>query len=121
MAKTILLIDDDAGILDVTKIILQDAGYTMLTASSETAMFEQLKKQQPDVILLDILLSGTDGIDICRKLKADPKTKDIPVVIMSADTSIEEKFKEAGADDYLTKPFDIEDLEEKVKKWTTSS
>lgn len=113
------IIDDDPGILEVTEIVLQEEGYATTTIQNESELDLRLEKKiVPHLILLDVLMSGTDGRDIAKKLKSLNSTKDIPIVMMSADTKIEEKVKEAGVNDYIKKPFDIEELIKKVYQYT---
>ncbi len=109
MPKKILIADDDPAILDVVTIILEDAGYEV----SSTEKGEELMNLSgllPDIILLDIWMLGKDGSDICRHLKTNPETKNIPVVIVSANREIKKIASECLADDYLAKPFEIDDL-----------
>lgn len=115
MAHTIWIIDDDPGILEVTEIVLQEAGYHVKVINNILAIDEFLQEKKPDLILLDILMSGFDGRDVAKKLKGNPETAKIPIIMMSADTHIEQKSQEAGADSYIRKPFDISALEELVK------
>lgn len=117
MRKTIWIIDDDPGILEVTEIILQEAGYNVNVINNVIKIKEFLADGTPDLILLDILMSGFDGREVAKNLRADPQTMDIPIIMMSADTHIEQKAAEAGANTYLRKPFDIEQLEEIVKQY----
>lgn len=116
MHKNVWIVDDDEGILEVTKIVLEEAGFTVRDISTAELLYSEIKKTLPDLILLDLLLSGTDGREICQRLKQNSATRQVPVVLMSADTQIQEKFREAGADDYIKKPFDIEELEGIVRK-----
>jgi DNA-binding response OmpR family regulator len=83
-------------------------GETLLTLSQESL---------PDLIILDVLLSGIDGRDICRELKSNPLTKKIPLIMISAHPNAEKSVREAKADDYLQKPFELEDLLIKIKKY----
>lgn len=115
MKKTIWIIDDDAGILEVTEIVLQEAGYQVKIIDNVTKLDDFLAENRPDLIILDLLLSGFDGRDISKKLKDNYHTKNIPIIMMSADPHIEQKSKEAGADSFIRKPFDIAELEETVK------
>lgn len=108
--KQIWVIDDDPGILEVVQIILSEEGYMVKIISDGDTLTERFENEIPNLIFLDILMSGIDGRDISRKIKDDDKTKDVPVIIMSADMRVEEKTKEAKADGYLRKPFNIEDL-----------
>ena len=121
MSKKILVIEDDRGILDALRLTLEYAGYDVaLTDKGEYVDKLKLveKSELPDVIILDILLSGKDGRVICRKLKSEQETSHIPVIMVSAHPKAETSAKEAGADDFLAKPFNIQDLLAIVKKYT---
>ena len=116
--KTILIADDDPAIIDAIKTILEDEGYKVLTTVNGATvgiMFEE----KPDLLLLDIWMSGQDGRDICKALKAQESTKHIPIVMISANRDTEDIARAAGADDFLGKPFEIEDLLAKVEKYLT--
>lgn len=114
MAK-ILVIDDDVDILSVMEILLTMQGYTVEATSRGETVFERVASFEPDLILLDVLISGHDGRVICKKLKADEETKDIPVIMFSAHPGAAASIQEYGADDFVSKPFDVEHLLEKVK------
>lgn len=111
-----MIADDDPAILDATSMILEDEGYIVYTTTDGQTV-NRIKKSSPDLLLLDIWMSGVDGRDICRSLKADSVTKNLPVIMVSANRDTEKIAKEAGAEDFLAKPFDIEDLLEKVEKY----
>jgi CheY-like chemotaxis protein len=115
--KTIFVIDDDPGILEVITIILTDRGHNVVSISEGSMLFEELKKQKPDLMFLDVWISGSDGRDITRKLKGDKATKDIPIIIISALNETQKIAKEVGADGFLEKPFDIDKLLETVNKF----
>lgn len=117
MKKKILIAEDDKAILEVVKIILENEGYIMLSADREKAIFDALEEHSPHLILLDIWLSGEDGGKIAKYLKQKDETKHIPIVIMSANNETEKITREAGADDFLLKPFNIDDLLYVVKKY----
>jgi DNA-binding response OmpR family regulator len=115
--KTILVADDDLAILDVTKIMLEDYGpYHVLQEENGEKLFP-LSSPYPDLILLDLWLSGYSGQDICQKLKSDDRTKHIPIIIFSAGGNLREIAGVCGADDYLAKPFQMEELLMKVSSW----
>ena len=114
--KKILVIDDDQGILDAFEAMLESPDYDVEVSSSPDRLLKQ-KSNLPDLIFLDVLLSGVDGRDICRKLKSMKQTKDIPIVIVSAHPSVQKSVKEAGSNDYLPKPFEIDELLGLVKKY----
>ncbi|MEO6508371.1 MAG: response regulator [Patescibacteria group bacterium] len=119
MGNLVWIIDDDKGILEVTQIVLQDAGLTVKTIECERELDEALKGELPNVILLDIMIAGIEGTEVAKRLKSDQKTKHIPIIMMSANTDLPEKAKIAGADSFIKKPYDIYDLEKKVKSYLT--
>ncbi|HLL60695.1 MAG TPA: response regulator [Candidatus Nitrosocosmicus sp.] len=120
MIKTVWIIDDDESILDVIDIVLEKEGYQSRTIRDASILDTLLQDQsKPDLILLDVLMSGIDGRDVAHNLKKHKNTKDIPIVIMTADIHVEEKAKAAGADGFLRKPFNIEDLIKIVKKFSS--
>ena len=113
--KKILVVDDDPAILEVIKIILEDNNYEVET--SENGNFvENFNGINPDLILLDVLLSGEDGRDIARALKSQKNTREIPIVMISAHPNAYEGSLKSGADDFISKPFDIDHLLEVVDK-----
>lgn len=116
MAKKILVIDDDEGILEGFEAILKENEYSVTTSVDANDLFSLVKKASPDLILLDVLLSGVDGIDACRKLKQNKSTKQIPVIIVSAHPKVQKDIKLALADDFLAKPFEMNNLLKMVKK-----
>lgn len=107
--KRIIIADDDLAILDAVTLILTDEGYDVV-AISKVIDIDSLLQYKPDLILLDIWMSGTNGEDICRQLKKDKTAKNIPVILVSANRDTEKIAKKAHADDFLAKPFDIQDL-----------
>ncbi len=116
MAKKILIAEDDSAILEVVKILLENDGYTIITTESEERIFEILLEDPPDLILLDIWLSGHDGGKIAKELKSNDRTKHVPIIMMSANNQTEKITKESGADGFLLKPFNIDDLLHIVRK-----
>jgi DNA-binding response OmpR family regulator len=116
MKNTIVIADDDKAILEVMKMILEMHDYNVLTIDDGN-LFPSLVAIQPKLLFLDINMSGVNGGEICRRLKASVATKDIPVIMISANYDIREITKDAGADDYLAKPFELRDLLSKVNKY----
>lgn len=114
--KQILVAEDDPSIMEGMQMILEDAGYDVATSLNGDAVYN-LGKQIPDLFLLDIWMSGVDGGDLCKYLKKDHKTQDCPVVLVSANRDGERIADESGADDFLAKPFEIEDLLAIVEKY----
>lgn len=116
MPKRILIADDDPGIVDAVEMMLDFHGYQV---SSTYDGNEVLKlKEFPDVLLLDIWMSGCDGRDICKELKANESTRHIPVLMVSASKDIAQSAIQSGADDFLAKPFEMDELLSKLEKLT---
>ena len=116
MKKKILVTDDDEGVQDIFKLIFERAGYDVDVQGDAFSIFDH-KYKRPDLFLLDKQLSGQDGLNICRYLKSDDNTKNIPVIIVSATPGIGRMAKEAGADDFIEKPFRMKELLNVVEKW----
>jgi two-component system alkaline phosphatase synthesis response regulator PhoP len=121
MSKKILIADDNT----FNRELLQDAlkrfktyGVTILTTENGTKTFEVAKQEKPDLLLLDIMMPGMSGYEICEKLKNDPEFKDIYIIMVSARTQQEDRMQAAkmGADEYVTKPYDIRLIRERVQK-----
>ena len=115
--KNILVIDDDSGILEALKLVLEFNGYRVYTLQKVENLMSNIETIAPDVILLDVLLSGSDGRVICKNLKKSD-FKNIPIILISAQPDLKSTSKTSGAEDFLAKPFDINDLLDKVSKWT---
>ena len=116
MKNKILIVDDDKDILDAIKMILEREGYIVSIISKGDETYRKVHDFQPDLILLDVSMSGNDGRTICKTLKKDIKTKHIPVVIISAHPSAAVDYLQCGADDFLAKPFETEELLTYIKK-----
>lgn len=121
MAKRILVIDDDQGILDAFEAMLDSVGYVVQTSRNADSVKRLDSASLPDLILLDVLLSGQDGRDVAKYLKGQKKTKSIPIIMVSAHPGIDKSVKESGADDFLPKPFDMDILLEKIEKFIGKS
>lgn len=115
MSRRILAVDDDNDIVDIIKIILEDEGYEVTTLTNGREVLTAIAASRPDLILLDVMLGGIDGRDICRALKADKMFSDIPIVMISASHNLHNLLTEQGSpNDFLAKPFDIDHLIKKV-------
>ncbi len=110
--KTILIIDDEAGLRNLLKFRLVSFGFDVLMSEDGYAGIELAKAKKPDIIILDIMMPYFNGIEVCKKLKCDYKTKDIPIIFLSVLAQKEdiELGKQAGGDFFLTKPYDPEKL-----------
>jgi DNA-binding response OmpR family regulator len=113
-AKRIIIVDDEPDILEFLRIILEEEGYEVVT-SEKGEFLEQLHNDRlPHLFLVDVLLSGKDGRTIVKHLKSQPETMHIPVVMFSAHPSANETALLAGADDFLAKPFAVDELLAKI-------
>ncbi|NPV58539.1 MAG: response regulator [Actinobacteria bacterium] len=108
----VLVIDDERNILDIIRFNLEVEGYEVITSRDGEEALRMVRELKPDLILCDIMMPEVDGLEVCRRLKADGRTNQIPVVMLSARTQAQDKVAsiEAGADDFITKPFDFSDL-----------
>jgi two-component system phosphate regulon response regulator PhoB len=116
--KRILVCDDDAGILEVTKIILETNGYQVETLDNGKSIIKKVKRFKPNLILLDLWMPGIEGKEITKLLKADPETKTIPLILVSAVNELGKIASGSAADGYLSKPFDMTELLSLAKKHT---
>lgn len=117
LRRRILVVDDDEGILEAFELMLTSAGYEVEISTKNGDYMTQKLKNIPDLIILDMLLSGTDGRHICKKLKNQEHTKHIPIIMISAHPDAKKTALESGADDFIAKPFDMSHLLAKVKKY----
>ena len=109
-AKRILIVEDDSDIALVLSTILEDAGYTVQTSDGSDFLMWLQERKPPDLILLDMLLSGQDGREIARQVKGQPETSHVPIIMLSAHPTAGRDALAAGADGFLAKPFDLENL-----------
>src|SRR5688500_10392504 len=115
----ILVVDDDQSILDSMEIALTLQDYAVETTTRGEETFSKIKSFNPDLIFMDVYLSGMDGREICRQIRENDETKHIPVIIFSANKLMKEVFEESGANDFIGKPFNMDELYEKVKTQTS--
>jgi DNA-binding response OmpR family regulator len=115
--RRILAVDDDNDILEVVQYILEESGYEVETLSDGRNLFNAIRQHQPDLILLDIMLGGLDGRELCRHLKLSKETQDIPVILISASHDLSKTINQnGGPNDFIAKPFDIDVLLNSVKR-----
>ena len=116
-SKKILVVDDDPDIVEFLQELLELEGYSV-ASSYKSEYIEKLHASDlPDLILLDVLLSGKDGREIVKQLKRREETRHIPVIMFSAHPTAEKTAREAGADDFIAKPFELDELVEIVARW----
>lgn len=111
----ILVVDDNTDILSVVELILKNNGYEVNTISNGHDAVNKTEQFKPDLVLLDVYLGGLDGRDICDTLKASEITKHIPIIMFSAHSNKKDIFESCGAQDFIGKPFEINELVGKIK------
>lgn len=118
MAKKILVCDDEPYILMALTDAVEMEGYDCVTATNGKEALQRAREERPDLIMLDIMMPYMDGFEVCRELKADAATRDIPVIMLTAKSQQVDiqKGKESGADDYITKPFRPSTLRKKFNE-----
>src|SRR3989338_3703488 len=116
--KKILVVDDEKDLSALVSLHMKMAGFEVLTANNGEKALDLSREEKPDLIILDLMLPKIDGWQVCEQLRQNAATKDIPVIMLTARTQIEDKLKgfEAGADDYVTKPFSPRELVARVKR-----
>jgi DNA-binding response OmpR family regulator len=117
MAKRILFIEDEDDMVSLMRLRLEAAGYEFISAADGEEGVNKVYSEKPDLVLLDIILPKMDGYDVCRKLKADPGVRHIPVIVVSASggKDLQKKCADAGADGVIIKPFDAKELLDRIK------
>ena len=110
----ILVLDDDPDICIMIKMVLDYYGYNAMDAENGEIAKKIISSNHVDLVIMDMLLSGADGTDICRRLKLDKETSSIPILMFSAHPTAKETCLAAGADDFISKPFEMNDMMEKI-------
>ncbi|MEI7590498.1 MAG: response regulator transcription factor [Deltaproteobacteria bacterium] len=115
--KKILIVDDEKDIVELISYNLIKEGFSVVTAFDGNTAVEVALKDKPDLLILDLMLPGIDGLEVCRQLKQNPFTEKIPVIMLTAKIDTVDKIVglELGADDYITKPFNVRELVARVR------
>lgn len=114
---TVLVADDDRDIRELVVFKLDQAGHQVMVAEDGPAALKAVSDQRPDLIVLDVMMPGMSGFDVCRELRARPDTADIPIILLTAkaqESDVQTGFT-AGADDYVIKPFSPKELASRVQ------
>ena len=117
--NTILVLDDDPDIGTMIKMMLEYKGYSVTLSDSAEHISEIVHNNDIDLIIMDMLLSGTNGTDVCAELKQNKTTSHIPVMMISAHPNAKEICLNAGADEFISKPFDMHDILSKIDRLVT--
>ncbi|NOZ58108.1 MAG: response regulator [Euryarchaeota archaeon] len=114
----IMLVDDEPEIRYITRRMLERAGHSVVEAGDGEECLRKLKEEEVDIILLDVMMPGIKGWEVCRRIKADERTRRIPVVMFTVRTSESdvEESKKSGADAHINKPFDMKELLEVIER-----
>ena len=118
--KKILIVDDEKDIVETLSFILKAKGYECICAYDGEEGLNLAKTQNPDIVILDVMMPKINGYKICRLLKFDNRYKNIPIIMVTARSQQEDKAigEETGADEYITKPFEFAELLEKINKYS---
>ncbi len=120
MSRDVLLVDDDPVLLEVLSTVLDLEEFTVVTADDGEQALAAVARHQPQVVVCDVAMPGIDGFEVCRRLKADPATSPLPVVLLAAHGGPQERQAglDAGCDAYLTKPFSPLELIQRLREVT---
>lgn len=116
MKKTVLVIEKDESILEIVTFILHERGYRVFSSKTEKGMLEKILELKPDAVLLDIIQVTEAGTELCRRIRQNKITKNIPVIVLSTHPNAVQ-VKAICADEVLSKPFDINNLESTIDKF----
>jgi len=113
----VLVVDDEDNIIELIRLGLRYEGFEVEVASDGEQGLILAQRINPDLIILDVMMPGIDGLEVCRRLRSNPTTNDIPVLMLTAKDDVSDRILglQTGADDYLTKPFDFYELLERIK------
>ena len=119
----VLIVDDSKNIRKLITVVLKNEGYKFSEAENGVEALEKIRLERPDLIILDIIIPGVDGLRVCKEVKSDPATKDISIIILTSEATYEarEKASAAGADAFLSKPFDPKVLKRLVRDMAQNS
>ncbi len=113
----VLVVDDEDNIIELIRLGLRYEGFQVEVASNGEQGLVQALRINPDLVILDVMMPGIDGLEVCRRLRSNPTTRDIPVLMLTAKDEVSDRILglQTGADDYLTKPFDFYELLERIR------
>lgn len=117
--ESILIIDDDPATTRLLEVLLTREGYNILTENLSTNAIQTTRKFSPDLIILDLMMPGTDGMEVCRMMKGDPDLGDIPVLMFSAfnENELRESAYDAGINEFISKPIHPNELKQIIRGW----
>lgn len=114
-AEKILIVDDDDDILEIVAMILEERGYEVRALNHGETIFEDIREFKPSLIIMDVMLAGMDGRAICKDVKTNPLTSELPVILISGTHDLKDTVHQPGGpDDFIAKPFDLDQLYAKI-------
>lgn len=119
MTHSVLVVDDEPNILLSLEFLVRQAGFDVRVARDGEAALSAIAENQPDLVLLDVMMPNRDGYDVCQTIRSDPRLKDVKIIMLTAKGREVEREKgiALGADDYITKPFSTREVIEKVRQY----
>lgn len=119
MGKKVLVVDDHQDAINILTLILKKGGYDPVSAKDGVEALQKINEENPDLVLLDVMMPKMDGYEVCQAVKANPGSRHIPILMLSAKTDPASKLRgrELGAADYLTKPINPTEILKKVKEY----
>lgn len=123
MMENILIIDDDPATTRLLEVLLTREGYNIQTENISANAIQVTREFNPNLIILDLMMPGTDGMQVCRMIKNDPNIAPIPVIMFSAvnEVKLRKQAFEAGVSEYIAKPIHPDDLKQKIREWLKAS
>jgi len=115
MGHRVLLVDDEPDFLSVVRMRLSKGGYDVVCAHHGRDALEKMKLKRPDVIVTDVMMPVMDGVDFFQELQSNTETRKIPIIVMTVKDKLEESFRAVGVSDFVTKPFEVDDLVGKIE------
>jgi two-component system phosphate regulon response regulator PhoB len=113
---TVLVVDDELALVRVLALHLESEGYNVLTATGGAEALAHIRQHHPDVVVLDAMMPGMSGLEVCRRVRSDALLRESHVIILTANPGFRESSQEAGADAFMTKPFSLADLSAEVAR-----
>jgi two-component system response regulator MprA len=121
MPEAILLVDDDPHLMHVLAMFFDLEGYHVLKARDGQQALDLLHEYQPDLVMLDLMMPGISGLEVCQQIRASTKLKNVPLVVFTAAETREDELKAAGADRFIAKPYSLEGLRATVRELLSSN